>query len=217
VAYGKPIRMLHSLLASCVIAQLAIGELMDVPGQHDSPIAATGLVTPAYAHAGHHAGSMPAIGETPGFIVHGWLGMFIAGLLLMRLFLSFSAIPGANWRDLLPWLSGAGRKMLLDDAKSQAGDWMRGRLPPLDEGKTVARAVHGLMLLTALAIATAGVLLFFAWNAHGRQSEIILFVGETHETLVGLLEGLVGLHVLAVIIHQRMGHDCLSRIKPGGD
>ncbi|MDQ6972610.1 MAG: cytochrome b/b6 domain-containing protein [Mariprofundaceae bacterium] len=215
--YGQPLRILHSLLALCMLGQLAIGELMDVPGAQDADEqAAISLIQPALAHGGHHAAQqMIIVEETLGYQVHEILGLTIAGLLLIRLMLAFSSIPGASWRGLFPWLSGEGRCALLSESKAQATGWKQGKLAPPEEGETVARAVHGFMLLTALGIATAGVALFFGWNEHGRQSELIEFVGETHETLVGLFEALLGAHVLAVILHQMQGHNILTRIRPG--
>lgn len=53
--YAKPIRILHSLLALCMLTQLAVGELMDVPEvEAPEPQTALSIVAPAYAHEGHH-------------------------------------------------------------------------------------------------------------------------------------------------------------------
>jgi len=210
--YPQSIRILHSLLALAMLAQLAVGELMDVPGIAGE--ADEALIPMAFAHGGQaHAATVVPV--TPGFEVHEFLGMTIAGLLLIRLLLAFSSMPGAGWRELLPWLSGDGRKALQCEAAAQASGWMQGRLAPPEEGETVARAVHGLMLLTALGIAVAGVVLFFGWNETGRQTELIGMVGEIHETLVGLFEALLAAHILAVILHQRQGHNIIARIRPG--
>ncbi|MDQ6993172.1 MAG: cytochrome b/b6 domain-containing protein [Mariprofundus sp.] len=217
--YATPIRILHSLLALCMIAQLAVGELMDVPGAaEEEPVALIQMITPALAHGGaHHADStLVIVKETLGFEVHQYLGLTIAALLLMRLLLAFTSLPGAGGRNLFPWLSGMGMASLISESKAQLGGWLKGRLAAPEEGETVAKAVHGLMLLTAFSIAVAGVVLYFGWNALGEQTAFIETVGAIHETLVGLLEGLLGLHILAVIIHQRMGHNILARIKPGG-
>jgi len=215
--YATPIRILHSLMALCMITQLAIGELMDVPGAHDAPEASISIISPAFAHGGeHHTGnSLVITEETLGFEVHEFLGLTLAGLLLIRILLAFSSVPGAGWRELLPWLGKDGRKALISESMAQASGWMKGKLAAPEDGETVARAVHGLMLLTAIGIAIAGVVLFFGWNALAEQTALIDTVGEVHETLVGLLEALLGLHILAVIIHQRMGHNILARIKPG--
>jgi len=215
--YPQAIRILHSLLALAMLAQLAVGELMDVPGAQESPEQTSlQIITPAFAHGGQHAGNAVVIvEETLGFEVHEFLGLFIAGLLLIRLLLAFSSFPEAGWRNLFPWLSSKGRTALVAEAKTQASGWMKGKLAPPEEGETVARSVHGLMLLTALGIAVAGVFLFFGWNEHGKQTELIELIGEVHETLVGLFEALLGAHVLAVILHQMQGHNILARIRPG--
>jgi len=215
--YPQAIRILHSLLALAMLAQLAVGELMDVPGAHEvAEQSSLSVITPSFAHGGQHTGNAVVIvEETLGFEVHEFLGLFIAGLLLIRLLLAFSSVPEAGWRQLFPWLSATGRAALLREASAQASGWMKGKLAPPEEGETVARAVHGLMLLTALGIAAAGVILFFGWNEHGKQTELIELVGEAHELLVGLFEALLAAHVLAVILHQVQGHNILARIRPG--
>lgn len=203
MVYPKVLRILHTLLMLCMLSQLLIGELMHTPGIHGDEGASPGhalTVTP----------------ETPGFEAHEVLGLTIAGLLLIRLLLAFSSIPEANWRHLLPWLSGSGRKALATEISAQSAGWMKGRLAPPEEGETVARMAHGLMLLTAIGIAAAGVILFFGWNEHGRQTDLIGLVGDVHTTLVNIFLALLAAHVLAVILHQRQGHNILARMRPGG-
>jgi len=214
--YPQPIRVLHSLLALTILAQLAVGELMDVPGASGGiEHALINLFPSAFAHGGGHTLEVVIVPVTLGFEVHEFLGLFIAGLLLIRLLLAFSSLPETGWRQLFPWLSSTGCKTLISEARSQAGGWLKGRLAPPEEGETVARAVHGLMLLTAIGIAAAGVVLFFGWNEHGKQTELMELVGETHEVLVALFETLLAAHVLAVILHQIQGHNILTRIRPG--
>ncbi len=209
--YAGILRWNHSLLALCMVLQLLVGELMDVPGEGAEHEAAAGWIMSAWAH------SMPAgtvVEESWMFEVHEFLGLTVVALLLVRLMLALTDLPGANWRHLLPWCFADGRRALKSEISSQMAGWKQGKLAPPEEGETVARSVHGLMLLTAMAIGTAGVILFFGWNEHGHQSELIEFVGETHELLVGVFEALLAAHVLAVILHQRQGHDIVSRIKP---
>jgi len=90
MVYGISIRFLHSLLALCCIAQLAIGELMDVPGAADEPVAAMAMISTAHAHGGvQHAGNaIVIVEETLGFEVHEILGLTIAALLFIRLLLA---------------------------------------------------------------------------------------------------------------------------------
>ncbi len=215
--YAKPIRILHSLLALCMLVQLAVGELMDVPEVEDEhPAHVSMLIPSAFAHEGHHHGVAGApVEETLGFEVHEVLGLVLAGLILIRVLLAFSSLPGASWGELLPWASARGRKQLFDEISAQMAGWKQGRLAPPEEGETLARTVHGLMILSALIMGVTGTILYFGWSTTAPQTEFIELVASTHEVVVGGLEGLLGAHVLAVILHQRQGHNILARIKPG--
>jgi len=214
--YAKPIRILHSLLALCMLTQLAIGELMDVPEVEEAP-AAIGLswIQPAFAHEGHHQAipGMP-VEATLGFEVHEFLGLTIAGLILIRIMLAMTSLPGANWRELAPWASAAGRKQLGDEIKLQMAGWKQGKLAPPEDGEAVARCVHGFILLAGTVMGITGSILFFGWSTIAPQTEIIELVASTHELVVGGLEALLVAHVLAVILHQRQGHNIIARIKP---
>jgi len=214
--YAKPIRLLHSLLALCMLTQLAVGELMDVPEVEKVPAATgTSWITPAYAHEGHHHAipGMP-VEETLGFKVHQFLGLTVAALILIRLMLAMTSLPGANWRELVPWASAAGRKQLGEEIKTQIAGWKQGKLAPPEDGEAVARCVHGLILLAGTVIGITGTILFFGWSTTAPQTDIIELVASTHEVIVGGLEALLGAHVLAVVMHQHQGHNIIARIKP---
>lgn len=214
--YAKPIRILHSLLALCMITQLAIGELMDVPEVEKMPaVPGLSMIAPAYAHEGHqHAIPGAPVEETLGFEVHELLGLTIAALVLIRLILAMTSLPGANWRELAPWASAAGRKQLKGEINTQMAGWKQGKLAAPEDGEAVARCVHGLIVLGATMMGITGTILFFGWSTTAPQTEVIEMVAETHEVVVGALEGLLALHVLAVIMHQRQGHQIIDRIKP---
>lgn len=212
--YGNPIRILHSLLALCMLGQIAIGELMDVPGKHsvEAEVSSLAIINTAVAHEDHLSNTHEE--ESWMFEVHEFLGISIALLIVIRLMLAFSGIAGANWRNLFPWLTQEGRGQLQHEIKAQASGWKKGKLAPPEEGESVARSVHGLMLLTVLGMAATGVALFFGWNEHGSQTAMIHLVGEAHEIIVGLVEALIALHILAVIVHVRGGHAMIDRIRP---
>jgi len=214
--FAKPIRMLHSLLAICMLTQLAIGELMDVPEVEAVPSASNlSWISPAYAHGGPHQ-AIPGtpVEETLGFEMHEFLGLSIAALILLRIMLAMTSLPGANWRELAPWASVAGRKQLGTEIKMQMADWKKGKLASLDDGETLARCVHGFILLAGVIMGATGTILFFGWSRTAPQTEIIELIASTHEVVVGGLEALLGAHVLAVILHQRQGHNIIARIKP---
>ncbi|WP_018295130.1 cytochrome b/b6 domain-containing protein [Mariprofundus ferrooxydans] len=217
-AYAKPIRLLHSLLALCMLSQIAIGELMDVPEVEDKPaVSVIEWIMPAYAHEGHHQAVPGApVEATLGFEVHEILGLVIGGLLLIRIMLALTSLPGANWRQLVPWVFADGRKQLAGEIRVQMAGWKQAKLAPPEDGEAVARSVHGLILIAGIIMGMSGTILYFGWSQTAPQTAFIELVASTHELVVGVLEALLGAHVLAVILHQRMGHNILARIKPGG-
>jgi len=214
--YAKPIRIFHSIFALCMITQLAVGELMDVPevdDDHDE--SSISWVTPAIAHESHGMAQTGPVEESLGFEVHEYLGLTIAGLLIIRILLAMTSLPGANWRHLFPWLFASGRKQLGDEIKLQMAGWKSMKLAPPEDGEAVARSVHGLIILSAVIMGITGTLLYFGWSITAPQTAMVEFIAEVHETVVGGLEALLGAHILAVILHQRQGHNIIARIKPG--
>lgn len=212
--YAKPIRIFHSIFALCMIAQLAVGELMDVPevdDDHDE--AAISWVIPAIAHEGHHHEG-PVV-ESLGFEVHEFLGLTIAALVVIRVLLAMTSLPGANWRHLFPWVFASGRKQLGDEIKLQMAGWKTMKLAPPEDGEAVARSVHGLIILSAIIMGITGTLLFFGWSITAPQTDMIELIASVHETVVGGLEALLAAHIMAVVLHQKQGHNIVARIKPG--
>jgi cytochrome b561 len=210
--YAKPIRIFHSVFALCMLMQLAVGNLMDVPeveGKH----ASSSIIPAAIAHESHGA-SMGPVEESLGFEVHEILGLTIAGLVLLRLLLAMTSLPGAGWRDLFPWLLADGRSRLFKEFKAQASGWLSLKLAPPEEGETIARTVHGLMILLATLMGISGTRLFFGWSITAPQTAAVEAIAEIHETAVVGLEILIAVHILAVILHQMQGHNILDKIKP---
>lgn len=212
MTYALPLRILHSLLALCILTQIAIGELMDVPGViEDAEHAIIQIIPSAWAQTADEI----IVPETLGFETHEFLGLTIGGLILLRLILGFTSLPGANWRNLFPYLSAGGREILWMESKTQFAGWKQAQLTPPEEGESIAKSVHGLILIVTACMAITGVILFFGWDAHARQTVVIDLIGSVHELIVGGLEALLAVHILAVILHQRQGHNILARIKPG--
>jgi len=208
--YAWAIRMFHALFALAMLLQLAVGELMDVPeveGKHEE---AMHIITQAFAHENEGGGAV----SSWLFEIHEILGLFIAGLLVVRVLLAMSQLAGANWRDLFPWISAEGRSQLVDELKTQVLGWMRLQLAAPEASKLTAKTMHGLLLLAAAMMAVTGVILYLGWSTTAPQSMWIEAVAEVHEAVVGGLMGLIGLHVVAVILHERQGHKVLDNIKP---
>jgi cytochrome b561 len=173
--YAKPIRVLHGLLVLCMLTQIAIGELMDVPEVEDAPTS-SGIhwIMPAYAHEAQHPGT--PVEETLGFEVHELLGLTLAGLLLMRIFLAISSLPGANWRHLVPWIFADSRKRLGHEILAQIASWKQAELAPPEDGDAVARSVHGFILLCGIGMAVTGAILYFGWSQTAPQTDLIEMV-----------------------------------------
>jgi len=217
--YAAPIRIFHSIFALAILAQLAVGELMDVPEVEGKHELSSSLITAAVAHEGAHhvVGSLPAgpVEESLGFEVHEILGLTIAGLIVIRLLLAMTQLPGANWRSLFPWIFAEGRERLVAEFKAQSKGWLSLKVASPDESRTIARSAHGLMILGAAIMGATGAVLFLGWSTTAPQTTIIELVAGLHETVVGGLELLIAVHVLAVVLHYMQGHPILERIKPG--
>jgi len=212
--YAKSIRIFHSVFALCVIVQLSVGELMDVPEVDDKAVASISLITPALAHESHQNAATGPVEASLGFEVHEYLGLFIGLLLLIRIALAMTSLPGANWKHLFPWLFTSGRKQLSDEIKLQMVGWKSMKLASPEDGEAVARSVHGLIILSSITMAVTGALLYFGWSTTAPQTGLVELVAEIHRFIVGMLEALLAAHILAVILHQRQGHNIISRIKP---
>ncbi len=231
-AYAKPIRIFHSLFALVMLLQLAVGNLMEVPEVEEEHHASLELISSAHAHetGSFHTHGMDIISEAHAhepkqagvpmeeeplsFEIHETLGLTIAALLVIRILLAFTSLPGASWRDLLPWITAAGRKQLLAEAKAQLSGWKQGKLAAPEEGEMVARSVHGLILLASIVMAVTGIMLYLGWSTTQPQNMLVELIAELHEVVVLGLEILIAAHIAAVIVHQRQGHNILNRISP---
>jgi len=202
------------VFAICLLAQLAVGELMDVPeveGEHEE---AMHIITQAFAHENEHMVGVGAATPSLGFETHEFLGLIIAGLLVFRIILALIALPEAGWRTLFPWLQAEGRAQLLQELNIQMKGWFRLKLAKPQDSEITAKTMHGILLMIAVIMAVTGVLLYFGWSITAPQSWMVELVAEVHEAAVGVLEAMIALHVLAVVLHERQGHGVLARISP---
>ncbi|WP_038247084.1 cytochrome b/b6 domain-containing protein [Ghiorsea bivora] len=214
VKYPWILRIFHAVFAACLLAQLAVGELMDVPeveGEHQE---AMHILTQAFAHENEHLAEVGVTTPSLGFETHEFLGLTIVGLLVFRMILALMALPEAGWRTLFPWLQAEGRTQLLQELNTQIKGWFRLELANPQDSETTAKTMHGILLMLAAIMAVTGVLLYFGWSITAPQSWMVVLVAEVHEAIVGVLEAMIALHVLAAILHERQGHGVLARISP---
>jgi len=209
-SYPWIIRIFHTVFACCMLVQLAVGEIMHVPEaeEHDE---AMHWITPALAH--ENEGVQTGVSSL-SFEIHEFLGLVIAGLVLFRIALAFTHIPAAGWRELFPWLSADGRARLVRELSAQVGCWVRLELARPEDSVATAKTAHGILLLLASIMAVTGLVLYAGWSTTEPQSWLVALVAELHEVAAGVLEAVIGLHVLAAILHERQGHAVLARIRP---
>ena len=212
VKYPWIIRIFHAVFTACLLAQLAVGELMDVPeveGEHEE---AMHIITQAFAHENEHFSG--AATPSLGFETHEFLGLIIAGLLVFRIILALLALPESGWRTLFPWVLAEGRAQLVQELNTQIKGWFRLKLAKPKDSEATAKTMHGILLMLAAIMAVTGVLLYFGWSITEPQSWMVELVAEVHEAAVGALEAMIALHVLAAMLHERQGHGVLARISP---
>ena len=191
--YAKPIRIIHTLIALCTIGQLTLGETMTIPEVES-------------------ANEPPAV-KTLGYEMHEVLGVLLITLIIMRLALAFFPLKGASWAELFPYLSKKGRAEMKSELKTQMPKWKKLKLAHPDEGISLARSIHGFIVISLGIMSVTGIMLFLGWNNAAPQTEFIEMISEIHTTNVGILEALLGVHILAVIIHTLQKHDIMKRIK----
>lgn len=204
--YDRITRWLHLLLAILIVAQLATGQFMD-DGEHESEHVS--LVATALAHGT----ADPAAQDEEGLVaeLHEAGGLAALVVLLLRLIWAFAGPAEAGWRRWFPWMTSEGRAELLADARRELPMWLTGRLPEPSESDTIAKSVHGIMILAALAAALAG---FGLWLLGSHEHGLGHDVAELHEGFANAVLVLVLGHVAMTLWHRLLGHDMAARILP---
>jgi cytochrome b561 len=171
--------LLHGSLLFAILAQLFLSGLVERPrdGQAGS--------------AFYEIHRIVGLG-TLGIVVAFWLWT-----VLRRTETPFSA--------LFPWLSSQRRTAVIADLKTHIAQLRRRQLPPADVETPLASAVHGLGLLTALAMAGTGAFLF-------RQPVPAGIVLEAHQAIANLMWAYVISHAGLAVLHQFTGHAVLQRM-----
>lgn len=190
--HSLPTRLLHLLLATAILAQLATSQLMRTPrpGRVRTPL------------------------ESAGFAVHEWVGLAAMAILLaFWLWLTLRRL-GTAPGQLFPWFSRTRLLELRQDALRYLQAARRLSLPEPEQGEAVAAVLHGLGLLIALAMATTGTLGWLSWDQAAGMDGFARAVFEVHGTLANLMWAYVIAHVGAAILHELLGHRLLRRMSP---
>lgn len=174
-----PTKLLHAALLMSVLWQLG----------------ASGLV------------ERPRAGQ-PGNVfyeVHQIIGLTTLGLVLA--FWLWSAVRRRETplMALFPWVSRHRLSAVVADLKWHWVMLLQRRLPDGDAETPLASAVHGLGLLTALAMGATGAWLY-------TQSVPSGLVLEVHKAVANLMWAYVVGHAGLAVVHQATGHEVLKRM-----
>jgi cytochrome b561 len=137
--------------------------------------------------------------------VHEIVGL--ATLALVAVFWLWSAFRRREtpFAALLPWLSAARLKALGADLGWHWAELRQRRLPGGEAETPLASAVHGLGLLTALAMGATGTWLYTQAIPGG-------LVLEAHKLIANLMWAYVVGHAGLAVLHQLAGHEVLQRM-----
>ncbi len=192
--YPKINRILHSLFAFLMVAQLINEEFMKRPKLVDG------------------APRVRTDEQIFFFDMHEWIGV----ILLVVVGLRFMFLLGnpEDTRRLFPFISGERMKGVFADMKEIPG-WFAGKLKPPGDDDYLAGFVHGLGLLLGLAMGLTGTAMFVGMDPiNGTMNDFVHTLKEVHEVLGELLFYYVIGHVAMVVLHQLKGHRSLQRISP---
>ncbi len=188
--YDLPTRLLHKGIALTVVIQVLLSFVME----HPKP----GVEREAF--------------ELQMFEFHEWVGMAAAVLVILHLLYSLVSKGNSSLHALFPWTTTQGSKRIAAEMH-HFSEWFRNGLPSPDEAHALASTVHGLGLLAVLFQGLTGFAIFVGMGEHGEISEGVHLIMEAHEFMGLMVMLYLVVHVGAVIWHQRLGHDVLSRIK----
>jgi cytochrome b561 len=174
-----PTKLLHAALLLSVLWQLGASSLVERP------------------RAGQLGNAF--------YEIHQTVGLATLGLVLA--FWLWSAVRRRETplMALFPWFSRHRLTVVLADLKRHWAMLVQRRLPDGDAETPLASAVHGLGLLTALAMGATGAWLY-------TQSVPAGVVLEVHKAVANLMWAYVVGHAGLAVLHQATGHPVLRRM-----
>lgn len=137
--------------------------------------------------------------------LHEAVGLGTLGLVVAFWIWSLVRRRDTPFGALFPWLSRARLRALGADLARHWAELKRLRLPGGEAETPLASAVHGLGLLTVLAMGSSGAWLFTQAQPGG-------LVLELHQLVANLLWAYVVGHAGLALLHQLTGHRVLQRM-----
>jgi cytochrome b561 len=137
--------------------------------------------------------------------VHKVVGLTTLGLVLAFWLWNVVRSRETPFAMLFPWFSSHRLTVVMEDLRAHLAQLRRFRLPAAEPDTPLASAVHGLGLLTVLAMATTGAWLY-------TQSVPGGLMLEAHEVISNLMWAYVVGHAGLALLHQVAGHAVLQRM-----
>lgn len=175
--FDRGTRVLHALLATSVMLQLALSAVMRVP---PGP------------------GLGPFDWHRKAFEIHARVGLVVAAICALHWIWSFGprARPGAGY--FFPWLRREGRRELLADAYKM----MRLRRDLRSTSNRAVATIHSLGLLAVTAQAGTGFVTYLAyWVGYGIPKAMLHDVERFHVVMRLVLWMFVCGHILMTLLH----------------
>lgn len=139
------------------------------------------------------------------FQLHEWVGLgTLGGVVLFWLWVVVRRAE-TPFLALFPWFSLRRLAAIRDDLRVYLASLRQLRLPDADEESPLVSAVHGLGLLTALAMAISGAWLFTMTIPAGLMLDI-------HKAVSNLMWAYLISHAGLAVLHQFLGHPVLQRM-----
>lgn len=181
-------RILHFLLASSIVFQLAVTGIMRVP--------------------------RPAIGRTAnfGFELHQYGGLVTLAIIALFWLWTLVRRRETSLTALLPWFSAAARGKVLEDVRRHGSALMKGRLPEPEEKSPLASAIHGLGLVVATTLAITGTVIFLSLGPDGAMASWGRIAAQVHGAVANLMWAYLIAHAGLAVLHELMGHRILRRM-----
>jgi len=191
--YSAEEKVLHILIATGMVFQLAIENWMQRPEPGEAVTASQVML----------------------FGAHEFVGICLLIIVVTRFMLMIG--KWAEFLRLFPWLSAEGRQGFASELKNALPGWFSGKLKDAGEQDYLAKTVHGLGLLLALGLGLTGLVLFVEISPEGTMSALGKEIMEVHELLGTLLWIFIIGHVAMTVYHQLLGHRVLQYIFWGGE
>lgn len=135
-----------------------------------------------------------------GFIVHSWIGMAGAYVVVLRMALGFVGPPELRFSRWVPYT-----RQRLSYVKEDIAGLLKLELPERQTHVGMAGLVQSLGLFVLLLAALSGIFLFFTIEPGYKARGIVHAVKEFHEVGLTLISVFLSLHIGAVTLHALRG------------